>query len=141
MFAIYSMTDTFIGKSFMIGLGISQTNILAEANYDTDYKFNFLKYESPAYRNNIVLEYALPVVIKWSDLDGKEMPDYPTDLFTPDLEDKSIVVNSAFAKAANITGTFDITFALKATETPYEQIFLYKFKILLKTIFVQSFMM
>ena len=60
MYAMYSMTDTFIGKSFAIGIGLSQTNIIAHLNFDEDWEYHFLKYESTAYRNSATLDLAQP---------------------------------------------------------------------------------
>ena len=46
MYAMYSMTDTFIPKSFQIGIGISQTNVIANLNYEDDFALVFMNHES-----------------------------------------------------------------------------------------------
>ena len=39
MYVKYAMTDRFEARSFQIGAGISQINVLANLNFDDDYSY------------------------------------------------------------------------------------------------------
>ena len=42
IFTMYSMTDNFERKSFQIGIGVSQINIIINLNFTEDYTYNFM---------------------------------------------------------------------------------------------------
>ena len=42
---MYSMDDMFIARSFQIAIGVSQTSVIVDLNYDDSYEYELMKYE------------------------------------------------------------------------------------------------
>ena len=56
LYSVYSMTDMFTPKSAVVGIGISQTSVIENLNYDDSYEFKLMKYENDQARNAVTLK-------------------------------------------------------------------------------------
>ena len=95
------MDDMFMPRRFQIAIGVSQTSVIADLNYDDSYEFEFIKYENQAARDAVSLMYIEPpkeiAFSVDSNKESYEVINFPDGLFDINLEEKKLVYNRHFA--------------------------------------------
>ena len=55
LYSAYSMSDTFVRKSYHIAIGMSQMSVIVNLNFTDNYEYDLIHYESQAYRESVGL--------------------------------------------------------------------------------------
>ena len=56
MYTTYSMTDTFVQRDFIIGIGVGTTRVIEKLDFKKDWEYQFMQHESDKYRDDASLE-------------------------------------------------------------------------------------